>query len=134
MPKRPSETFGRAAEYRIDEANMTVEEVWASDTPGEPDNLVSYAMGDADWMPQTGNVLISYGFGLYPAELEDVGPTEYNRCTHFSSKARIREVTHTSPPETVFDVWAINDAPDAWFGWSCFGAEKVAGLMPSDVK
>lgn len=129
MPKRPSDTFGRAAEYRIDEANMTVEEVWASEQKGDPDNLVSYAMGDADWMPQTGNVLISYGFSLFPDELEDVEPTEYNRCTHFSSKARVREVTHTLPPETVFDVWVINDTPGATFGWACFGAEKIARLI-----
>ncbi len=129
MPLRPAETFGRAVEYHIDEANMTVEEVWASEQKGDPDNLVSYAMGDADWMPETGNVLISYGLSLYPDELEDIGPTEYNRCTHFISKARVREVTHTSPPETVFDVRVINDTPGATFGWACFGAEKIKRLI-----
>ena len=59
-------------------------------------------MGDADLMPQTGNVLISYGFSLYPDELTDLKPAEYNRCTYFSSKARVREASR-APIETVFD-------------------------------
>ena len=129
MPKRPAETFGRAAEYQIDEANMTVAEVWASEQKGDPDNLLSFAMGDADRLPQTGNVLISYGFCFPPEEVRELEPTEYNRCTHRSSKARVREVTHASPPETVFDVRVINDTPGATFGWACFGAEKIRRLI-----
>ncbi|MEM8859859.1 MAG: aryl-sulfate sulfotransferase, partial [Chloroflexota bacterium] len=134
MPKPPAETYGRAAEYRIDEENMTIEELWSSNKKDDPDNLVSYAMGDADLMPQTGNILISYGFSLYPDELTDLKPTEYNRCTHFSSKARVREVTHTHPVETVFDVWVINDNPGATFGWACFGAEKIKDLAGKFTK
>ena len=128
-PKLPRDTFGRAAEYRIDEANMTVKQIWASDHKGDPDNLISYAMGDADEMPNTGNVLISYGMSITPEQAHDIPATEYNRCSHQRCQARIREVTRSTPPETVFDVRLRIDKDEPNIGWVCFGAEKIGQLI-----
>ena len=129
MPKLPSETYGRAVEYVINEEKMTVQQVWASDQKGEADNLVSYAMGDADYMAQTGNVLVSYGMAVTPEQVRDVPPTEYNRCSHVRGQTRVREVTRTTPPETVFDISLRIDADEPNVGWSCFGAERIERLV-----
>ncbi|MEM7127117.1 MAG: aryl-sulfate sulfotransferase [Chloroflexota bacterium] len=129
MPKKPSDTYGRAAEYRIDEEAMTVEQIWASDQASETDNLVSYAMGDADFLSGTGNVLVSYGMAVTPEQVHDVPPNEYNRCSHVRGRSRVREVTRTSPPETVFDVHLRNDEDEPNVGWSCFGAERIERLI-----
>ncbi len=126
-PKAPAETYGRAAAYAIDEANLTVREVWASDTFG-PDNMISYAMGDADWLPKTGNVLISYGLGLRRNQVTDIKNTQWNACTHHRPSTRIREVTRTTPPDIVFEVGLRNDAEEPNIGWVCFGAERLEGL------
>ncbi|MEM7537863.1 MAG: aryl-sulfate sulfotransferase [Chloroflexota bacterium] len=129
MPKRPSDTYGRAVEYEIDEVNMTVKERWASDYAGQEDNLVAYAMGDADFLPQTGNVLISYGMAVTPDQVADVPPTEYNRCSHVRVQTRVREVTRSTPPETVFDVRLRIDDEEPNVGWVCFGAERIERLV-----
>lgn len=129
MPKPPSETYGRAAEYVIDEDRMTVRQVWASNQTGDADNLVAYAMGDADYLPQTGHVLISYGLAITPEQVRDVPATEYNRCSHVRGQTRVREVTRTTPPETVFDISLRIDAEEPNIGWVCFGAERIEKLI-----
>ncbi|MCA9490963.1 MAG: aryl-sulfate sulfotransferase [Myxococcales bacterium] len=56
-PKRP-DRISRAMEVRIDPVAMTYETVW---TWGDELNLFSGSMGDVDPLPQTGNMLVTYG-------------------------------------------------------------------------
>ena len=59
-PTLPSDSFSRAVEYSIDEDNMEVTQVWSCGGPGDEPFCARF-LGDADWMPQTGNVLFNYG-------------------------------------------------------------------------
>ena len=52
--------YSRAVEYVIDEAAMTVRQRWAFGGAGE--GWYSAAVGDADELEATGNVLVTDGF------------------------------------------------------------------------
>ena len=58
-PEPIEEPASRVVAYEIDEAAMTVRELWS----WEPEEtLLSNALGNAVWMPQTGHVLADFGF------------------------------------------------------------------------
>lgn len=50
--------FSRAARIRIDEKAMTFEEVWTSEVEGTKESCYNWAMGEAETLPRTGNVLL----------------------------------------------------------------------------
>jgi hypothetical protein len=56
----PAENYSRAVIYRIDEKNRTVQQLWEF---GKELGSSAYAtfLGDADLLPQTGNINISFG-------------------------------------------------------------------------
>jgi hypothetical protein len=54
----PGDEYSRAVVYSIDEEARTVSEVWSYGAASGADHFFSGAMGDADWQPNTGNVLI----------------------------------------------------------------------------
>lgn len=60
-PKPRAETFSRAVEYQLDPERRTVRQVWASAQGPGPDTVLSEAMGNAEQLPGTGNVLVFYG-------------------------------------------------------------------------
>jgi hypothetical protein len=106
--------YSRAVEYAVDRARMTVSQVWSY---GWPDDEIffSNALGDANWMRNTGNVLMTDGSrtdstnGLF---------------------ARIVEVTHTKPAEKVFEL-IIKDKPQSNTGWRVYRSERLPSLYPS---
>lgn len=55
-----AENYSRAAQYRIDEEAMTVEEIWSY---GEERGKLSYTsiVSDADYFEETNNVLVTFG-------------------------------------------------------------------------
>lgn len=53
-------TFSRAVIFSVDEASMTVSQVWEYGAPEAPLAVFSPSMGDADYLPQTGNMLITH--------------------------------------------------------------------------
>lgn len=122
-PVPPAQTYSRAVEYAIDEENMTVREVWASEGPG-PDAVVTFAMGDVDWLPETGNVLVHYGFIFPRNEIEKVTW----EAPRFKSWSRIREYTHTTPPEVVWEVVLEDKSDEDPIGWSIFGGDRLPSL------
>jgi hypothetical protein len=122
----PAATYSRAVEYAIDAESMTVREVWSSDAPG-PDAAVAYAMGDADWLPRTGNVLVSYG--LCPPQ-EEIDKVTWSNVLEFPSWTRVREVRHTLPPEVVWEAVLKDDSEVEPLGWTVFGADRLPKLVP----
>ena len=116
----PSESFSRAVEYRVDEENMQVQEVWSYGRP-EDERFFANFQGDADWMPQTGNVLIAYGGMVSDAEGK---PLEAGAGHNW---ARIVEVTHDTPAEKVFELFIDDQQPE---GWSVYRAERLPSLYP----
>ena len=55
----PGTEYSRAVLYAVDEKAMTVEQRWSYGEPSGDDSFFSSAMGDADWLPSTGNVLLT---------------------------------------------------------------------------
>ncbi len=85
-PQLPgSDNFSRAVEYDINELTKEVDIVWEYGQ-FEDEIIFTPFVGDADSLPETGNVLITFG-GLRDP-----------------SRARIIEVTRTTPAEKVFDL------------------------------
>ena len=114
-----ADSYSRAVEFSVDEAAMTVSQVW--DYGPDDERFFSSFLSDADWMPTTGNVLITDG--ARTSQIEDA--TSGETVTH--NWLRIVEVTHTKPAEKVFEL-VIDDAPPN--GWRVYRAERLPGLYP----
>ena len=113
-PIRPSDNFSRAVEYAINESTMEVTEVWEyGEFTDEP--LFAGFLGDADMLPLTGNVLVTYG-GIRTRQGKLVG--------------RLIEVTHTTPGEKVFDLAIVDPTSEAANGWNIYRSERLRSLYP----
>ena len=121
--KPPRETYTRAVEYKIDEEKMTVEEIWASEGPG-PDSVVTFAMGDVEWLPKTQNVLAAYGFTMMREDVES-GKFDWSNPIDLHSWTRLREYKRSDPPEVVWEIVLLDKAEENPVGWSLFGAEHL---------
>lgn len=114
------ELYSRAVEFKIDEKDMSVEEVWSY---GGPDDelFMSPFICDVDWMPETGNVLVTDGGRVRTRDGGD--STSVVGGKHW---ARIFEVTHESPADKVFEI--VIDDPET--GWAVFRADRFPSLYP----
>jgi arylsulfate sulfotransferase len=124
IPPAPSlgrNTYSRVVEYRVDEARREVEQVWSFGGPG-PDKFYSTFLGDADWLPETGNIQVTDGGRIRAADGGDNDTLDGQRF------ARILEVTRTTPPEVLFELVIDGDAPR---GWSVYRSERLPGLYPT---
>jgi hypothetical protein len=114
-PKLPdSENFSRAVEYAINEQTMEAEIVWQYGINTDP-RYYSAALGDADLLPQTDNVLITHG-------------NIYSRGNKLA--ARIIEVTHTTPAHEVFNLVVKDNSEDPEAGWRVYRSERITSLYP----
>ena len=104
MPAEAS--YSRAVEFEVDEAAMRVRQRWAYPPPGA-ERFYSSFLSDADWLPETGNVLITDGGRTRTMDTED-GEPEQRRW------ARILEVTRDDAAETVFALVVDDDLPTGW--------------------
>jgi hypothetical protein len=96
-PVPDQDNYSRAAEFGIDETNMEVSQVWEfADT--NDDRLYTGALGNAAWLPQTGNVLVDFGYVSYENGAHP-DPIATN-----ATIVRIKEVTHQPNPSVVFDL------------------------------
>jgi len=119
--KTPAEkSYSRALEFEVDDAAMTVRQVWSHD--GVSENRDSYAcyQGGAYRLPKTGNTFITYG-----GVCTDEGVPTNNNMESFV-RARLVEVTPNN--EIVFDLWitAENEPEQALL--SSFRAEHIPAL------
>lgn len=125
-PVPPAQTWTRAIELKIDEDNQTVEKLWASEDYAI-DRLMTFAMGEADVMPQTGNVLVFYGSAAVVTDKslrwENVlgARSVVNRGTH------VREFTRTQPAECVFDI-ELRDESENQIRWAIYGGARINTL------
>ena len=106
----PEDTYSRAVELSVDESPLTVEEMWSFG----PDELDFYspALGDADVLESTGNVLICNG----------------NQPVDGQSTVQILEVTTGPAPEIVFELRGHH--PDMIIQQFAYRAERVPALVP----
>lgn len=127
-PLPPDQSYSRAVEYAIDTDNMTIRQVWDSDI-AENDPLITYAMGDADWLPETGNVLVSYGFCFPRANI--TSGMDWITINDLIYQTRIREVTHQSPSEVVWEICLDEEDVQNLASWQIYGSERIASLYKS---
>lgn len=115
-----AESFSRAVEYEIDEAAMEVREVWWYGGQGaEDERFFSTFISDVDWLPSTGNVLVTDGGRIEDAEGRPTGRPGVHRW------ARIVELTHENPPAKVFELEIRGEPPE---GWHVYRAERIKSL------
>lgn len=114
------ERYSRIVEFAVDEEAMTVEQVWTYD--GQPDNtFYSGYLSDADWLPVTGNILITDG----ARETNDDGVNADGEDANYW--ARIVEITHTEPAEVVFEMHLKEGGVG---NWHIYRGERLSSLYP----
>jgi len=122
-PAADQTNYSRAVEYSINETNMQISQVWdSSQAPG--DRLFTPAVGDADWLAQSGNVLVTYGLVSY---VNGVHPSIYSTN---ATMARIIEFTHDQVPKVVFDVsfFDFNNTQPTFNGYLCYRSDRIADM------
>lgn len=118
----PRENFSRAVEYEVNPETMKFEQVWSYGGPKD-EIFFSPFLGDTDWLPQTGNILITDGGRVRAADGSNA-----NHPAHGRKWAHIMEVTHDEPAKKVFDL--VIDDPKS--GWTVYRAERIPGLYPPE--
>ncbi len=118
-----SENYSRAVEYSVNETNMTVTQVWQYANTTD-DRLYTGFLGNATQLPQTGDVLVTYGAveyenGLHPSE-EATNATE----------VRLKEVTYEANPQVVFDLelWDPTNTASNYGGYQVYRSRRVPDL------
>lgn len=113
-----------AVEYSINETNMQVTEVWNSSWQTNQDQLFTPYVGMVDWLPQTRNVLVTYGAvrfinGAYPSA----------HSTN-ANMVRLIEYTHDPVPQVVFDIsfFDYTNTSSTYQGYFCYRAYQIADL------
>ncbi len=120
----PTAAYSRAVEFEIDEANGTATQVWAYGGPG-PDRFYAPFLGDANWLPATGHVLITIG-----GRIVDEAGEPVDHPPGAAQWARVVEVTRDDPAEVVFELILDDRETRPSLGWSIFRAQRIADLIP----
>ncbi len=117
-----TESYTRAVEFEIDEVNMEVQQVWEYGSDISP-TLYAHFIGDADWLPTTGNILITFGGTSVTGGVPhvDVG---------MGVTATIIEVDHQTPAQKVFELY-IHD-PDG-DNTNIYRSDRIPSLYAADV-
>ena len=114
------ENYSRAVEYRIDETNGTVSQVWSYGGP-DRDQWYSDYVSEADRLPQTGNVLLTNG-----GQMKTIDGTQTDDSDEGRNWLSLMEVTHAMPVEKVWEV--VVDTPAG--GWGAYRSERMPSLYP----
>lgn len=117
--------YSRVVEYSIDPEAMTVRQEWVYGGPGS-ERFFSSFVSEADWLPQTGNVLVTDG-GRTRDE-HDRFTTGFEKTKKTS--ARIFEITRTVQPEKVFELKVEDPAEENPQSWIVYRAERIPQLQP----
>ncbi|HLH53135.1 MAG TPA: aryl-sulfate sulfotransferase [Verrucomicrobiae bacterium] len=125
LPVDDRTNYSRAVEYSVDENKMQVSQVWDS-SQKTGDRLYTGAVGDADWLPKTGNILVTYGLISY---VNGVHPSAF--ATN-ATMARIIEMTHDAVPQEVFDVsfFDSSNTQPTYQGCLCYRSARISDLYP----
>ncbi len=115
--------YSRGVEFSINETNMEVSQVWDSTAAGG-DRLYTPIFGKTQWLPQTRNVLVTYGDVTY---INGVHPSPY---APGAAMARIIEYTHDPVPQVVFDLslFDYNNTSPSYKGYAVYRALRIPDL------
>jgi hypothetical protein len=120
--QKAKESYSRVVEYAVDAKAKTVGQVWKYGGPAD-ELFFSAFISEADLLPQTGNVLVTDGGRI--RDKEGNQSDDFQRGHHW---ARIVEVTHTTPPEKVFEIVVDASDKENSIGWSVYRSERLASL------
>lgn len=123
-PLPAADNYSRAVEYRIDEERKEISQVWQWQGSMIGEQLYSPIVGDADHMPLTDNVLISF------AGLCDKDGFMSNNAKECRLSIRIIEIARDEPGRPVFDL-RIQD-PSGDISWVSYRSERIASLYPAN--
>jgi arylsulfate sulfotransferase len=118
-------SYSRAVEYDINEETMEVSQVWEYGKNATP-RFFADRVGDANWLPETGNVLVTFGYAVF---VDGVRPSPYSTG---AAMIRIQEVTHDQTPEVVFDLalWDFDNTRSSYRGYTGYRGDRIADLYP----
>jgi hypothetical protein len=120
--QKAKDSYSRVVEYAIDAEAKTVRELWKYGGPGG-EIFFSPFISEADLLPQTGNVLVTDGGRV--RDKQGNMSDDIQKGHHW---ARIAEVTHTTPPEKVFEIVVDDPDKDSGIGWAVYRSERLASL------
>lgn len=120
-PTSAANNYSRVVEYEIDEDAMTVEQVW--EYRGSPrERFYSPFYCEADWLPKTGNILVTDG-----GHIETKEGVPHDDVPAERQWARIFEITRAQPPEKIFEV-TCDSGLGSPYGWSIYRANRIPNL------
>jgi arylsulfate sulfotransferase len=119
------QSYSRGVEYAIDPVKMEVRQVWQYGSDLAWPHF-SASQGKAEWMPHTGNVLLTMSDTEYMAGV----PTASWGFGY--AHTAILEVTHDTPAEKVLDLRIYDPNPDSrvWI----YRSDKIPTLYASNVR
>lgn len=105
--------YSRAVAYRVDEQAHTVEQVWSYGPATGPDSFYAEGMGDADWQPQTRNVLIDNAQILEQSADPLSSGTTYAQFLEVKPDGtRVFDLTVRGEPGSAYPVYRADRIPD----------------------
>jgi arylsulfate sulfotransferase len=115
--------YSRAVEYDINEQTMGVSQVWDYGRTNA-EQLFTDRVGNADWLPQSGNVLITFG------NVDYVNGVHPSLVAPKATMLRVKEVTHNQVPEVVFDlaVFDYGNTNSSYLGTFAYRSHRIPDL------
>ena len=122
-PLTDANNYSRGVEFNINETNMEVSQVWDSSLADE-DRLFTPVVGKAQWLPQTRDVLVTYGSISY---VNGVHPSTNSPG---ATMVRIVEYTHDPVPQVVFDLafFDYTNTSKTYPGYFTYRATRIPDL------
>ncbi len=119
-PVAAGESFSRATAFEINEENRTVRQIWSS-ADVEEDTWYTFEMGDADWVPESGegNIIVSYGSGKMVKYFDPA----YDSANK-PQASRVVEYTFEPKPRKVWEVIIEDESRDP-ANWAIHGHQRI---------
>jgi hypothetical protein len=123
-PVANSNNFSRAVEYSINEQTMEVSQVWDYGSSTNVEQFYVNQVGNTEWEPQTGNVLINFGYVSFD---NHIAPSTN---APNASMVRLVEVTHDAVPEIVWDLafFDYSNTNRTYLGCYIYRSHRIADL------
>jgi arylsulfate sulfotransferase len=117
------DNYSRGVEFSIDETNMQVSQVWDT-TQADEDRLYTPIIGKTQWLPQTRDVLVTYGYVTY---INGVHPSSHAAN---ATMVRVIEYTHDPIPQVVFDLsfFDYSNTSSSYLGYFLYRAIRIPDL------
>ena len=143
--KKPAKCLARAVEFEVDVENMEVRQIWSSAEYDTEAPVISFAMGDAHRLENTGNIMvIDSTCGPRREVLSDsgkltwddvdwrMGPRDSWHPTDFPQWVRVREYGGQNNNEVVFELNLLDS--NEIINWQAYGGLRVASFYPPGVE